>query len=88
MQTPEAARLSELIHQKAEDFKELCEGLDEETASRAPFGTMVTERDCVTPVRSGGGRTYADFFRICRKGYSAGLTSRPRIPFSPRTVLA
>ena len=38
MQTPEAARLSELIRQKAEDFKELCEGLDEATASRAPSG--------------------------------------------------
>jgi Protein of unknown function (DUF664) len=38
MQTPEASRLSELIRRKAADFKELCEGLDEETASRAPSG--------------------------------------------------
>jgi hypothetical protein len=38
MQTPEASRLSELIRHKAADFKELCEGLDEETASRAPSG--------------------------------------------------
>ncbi|MGO9567989.1 MAG: DinB family protein [Desulfomonilaceae bacterium] len=38
MQTLEASRLSELIHQKTADFKELCEGIDEETASRAPSG--------------------------------------------------
>ena len=38
MQTPEAARLSELIRHKAKDFRELCEGLDEATASRAPSG--------------------------------------------------
>ncbi len=38
MQTPEASRLSELIRRKTADFKELCEGLDEETASRAPSG--------------------------------------------------
>ncbi len=38
MQTPEASELSELIRRKAADFKELCEGLDEGTASRAPTG--------------------------------------------------
>jgi hypothetical protein len=38
MQTPEAARLSELIHQKVAEFEEVCEDLDEETASRAPSG--------------------------------------------------
>jgi hypothetical protein len=38
MQTPEATRLSELLRQKAADFKELCEGVDEETASRSPSG--------------------------------------------------
>jgi hypothetical protein len=38
MPTREAVQLSELIRQKAADFKELCEGLDEETASRAPSG--------------------------------------------------
>ena len=38
MQTTEAARLSELIHHKAADFRSMCEGLDEETASRAPSG--------------------------------------------------
>jgi DinB superfamily len=36
MQTPEAAKLSELIHQNVAAFKEACEGVDEETASRAP----------------------------------------------------
>ena len=38
MPTPEAAKLSELIHQKVAEFKEACEDLDEETASRAPSG--------------------------------------------------
>lgn len=38
MQTSQAAQLSELIRRRAEDFKELCEGLDEETATLAPAG--------------------------------------------------
>ncbi|MEW6532742.1 MAG: DinB family protein [Thermodesulfobacteriota bacterium] len=38
METPKATQLSELIHRKASDLKELCEGIDEETASRAPSG--------------------------------------------------
>ncbi len=38
MQTPEAGRLAQTIAQKKEDFKKLCQGLDEETASRAPAG--------------------------------------------------
>jgi hypothetical protein len=38
MQTSQAAELSELIHRKVTDFKELCEGLDEESASLAPSG--------------------------------------------------
>jgi len=38
MQTSQAAELSELIHRKVGDFKELCEGIDEETASLAPSG--------------------------------------------------
>jgi hypothetical protein len=38
MPTPEAAKLSELIHQKVAEFKEVCEEVDEETASRAPSG--------------------------------------------------
>jgi hypothetical protein len=36
MPTPEAVQLSEAIRRNAEDFKALCKGLDEETASRAP----------------------------------------------------
>lgn len=35
MGIPEAAKLSESIRRNAEGFKKLCEGLDEETASRA-----------------------------------------------------
>ena len=38
MQTSQAAELSELIHRKVANFKELCEGLDEESASLAPSG--------------------------------------------------
>ncbi|MFZ5868637.1 MAG: DinB family protein [Thermodesulfobacteriota bacterium] len=38
METPKAAQLSELIHQKAADFEALCEGIDEETASLALSG--------------------------------------------------
>ncbi len=38
MPTSEALELSQVIHQKKEDFKKLCKGLDEETASRAPTG--------------------------------------------------
>jgi len=38
MQTSQAVQLSELIRRKVADFKKLCEGLDEETASRAPSG--------------------------------------------------
>jgi hypothetical protein len=38
MQIPEASRLAQTITQKVEDFKSLCEELDEETASRAPSG--------------------------------------------------
>jgi len=38
MQTSQAVQLREMIHRKMEDFKELCEGLDEEIASRAPSG--------------------------------------------------
>jgi hypothetical protein len=36
MPTREAAQLSELIHQNVAAFKETCEEVDEETASRAP----------------------------------------------------
>ena len=38
MPTSEALELSQVIHQKKEDFKKLCRGIDEETASRAPSG--------------------------------------------------
>jgi hypothetical protein len=38
MQTPQATELSELIHQNVAAFKEICEEVDEETASRAPSG--------------------------------------------------
>lgn len=38
MPTPEAVRLSQIIGQKVEDFKGLCQGIDEATASRAPAG--------------------------------------------------
>ena len=38
MQTPEALRLSHTIRQNVENFKTLCDGLDEETASLAPPG--------------------------------------------------
>ncbi len=38
MQTRQAVQLSELIHKNVADFINLCEGLDEETASRAPAG--------------------------------------------------
>jgi len=38
MATVDGAQLSQVIHRKAEDFKRLCEGLDEDTASRAPAG--------------------------------------------------
>ena len=38
MSTPEGARLSQVIRQKMEEFKRLCKGMDEDTASRAPKG--------------------------------------------------
>jgi hypothetical protein len=38
MQTLKARRLAETIAQKKEDLKMLCQGLDEDTASRAPSG--------------------------------------------------
>jgi hypothetical protein len=38
MQTPEASELFDLIRQKEAEFRRLCEGLDDETASRAPEG--------------------------------------------------
>jgi len=38
MSTSEGARLSQVIHQKMEEFKRLCKGMDEDTASRAPKG--------------------------------------------------
>lgn len=36
MSTPEAVQLSDTIRRNAADFKALCKGIDEETASRAP----------------------------------------------------
>ncbi len=38
MATSEGVRLSQLIRQKMEQFKEVCKGIDEKTASRAPKG--------------------------------------------------
>lgn len=38
MSTSEGARLSQVIRQKMEEFKKLCKGMDEDTASRAPKG--------------------------------------------------
>lgn len=38
MPTSQATELSDLIHRKASEFKELCKGFDEETASIAPSG--------------------------------------------------
>ena len=34
----EGKELSRIVHQKTEEFKKLCEGVDERTASRAPEG--------------------------------------------------
>ncbi len=36
MPSQQAAQLSQLIRQKMDEMKKLCEGLDEKTASRAP----------------------------------------------------
>jgi hypothetical protein len=36
MSAPQAVQLSEMIRRNTEDFKELCKGVDEDTASRAP----------------------------------------------------
>ncbi len=36
MATPEAAELSQVIRKRMQDFKALCKGVDEETASSAP----------------------------------------------------
>ncbi len=38
MPTPEGVRLSQVIHQKMEELRRLCKGIDEKTASRAPAG--------------------------------------------------
>jgi hypothetical protein len=38
MQTTQTTQLFDLVRQKTAEFKSLCEGLDEETASRAPTG--------------------------------------------------
>ena len=38
MSTPEGIRLADTIRQKVAELKRLCEGLSEETASRAPEG--------------------------------------------------
>jgi len=38
MPTTESARLSQIIRQKTKEIRRLCEGLDEDTASRAPSG--------------------------------------------------
>jgi hypothetical protein len=38
MSSQQAAQLSQLIRQKVDEMKRLCEGLDEKTASRAPSG--------------------------------------------------
>jgi len=38
METMNAAQLSEAIRRKAGEFKRLCDGVDESTASRAPSG--------------------------------------------------
>jgi len=37
MQTTEGVRLSQSIRQKVEEMRSLCEGLDEDTAARAPL---------------------------------------------------
>ena len=38
MPSQQAAQLSQLIRQKVDEMKRLCQGLDEKTASRAPSG--------------------------------------------------
>ena len=38
MSSQQAAKLSQLIRQKVDEMKRLCQGLDEKTASRAPSG--------------------------------------------------
>ena len=38
METMNGAQLSEAIRQKAGEFRRLCDGIDEATASRAPSG--------------------------------------------------
>ena len=38
MPSQQAAQLSQIIRQKVDEMKKLCEGLDEKTASRAPSG--------------------------------------------------
>lgn len=38
MQTKEGTEISEAIRQKTREFKSLCDGVDEETASKAPEG--------------------------------------------------
>jgi hypothetical protein len=38
MTSSEGVRLSQLVRQKTEEFKKVCQGIDEATASRAPAG--------------------------------------------------
>jgi hypothetical protein len=80
MSTSEAAELSEIIHQKMEDFKRVCKGLDEETASHAPAGRW-SPKEIVSHLCGPEGRGHMPTFQAFIESETPRLDIEAENPF-------
>jgi hypothetical protein len=80
MPTPEGARVSQIIHRNVEDMKNLCRGVDEETASRAPDGRW-SPKQIISHLCGPEGSEYAETFSAILEQDTPRLDIEPENPF-------
>lgn len=80
MQNKEGTEISAAIRQKAQEFKNLCDGVDEETASKAPEGRW-SPKEIVSHVSGPDGVGFLPTFKVIVEKDTPRLDIEPENPF-------
>jgi len=80
MASQQAAQLSQVIRQKVNEMKKLCEGLDEKTASRAPSGRW-SPKQIVSHISGPDGVGLTPAIRVFLEQETPRLDLNPGDPF-------
>lgn len=80
MQNKEGTEISAAIRQKAQEFKNLCDGVDEETASKAPAGRW-SPKEIVSHVSGPDGIGFLPSLKVIVEKDTPRLDIDPENPF-------